>query len=252
MLVGAAAVGTAAAMFVPRADAPTPAMRAAAPRFSLRQYAPVIMPMLGIGWFWMIGAISLANLPNFVHDHLRGGDSELSIVQGTFAIGAGLGSVLAGILGGRMRAPLKLAALGVAGTVLGSVLIYLVGNTAGGITAMLVFALIGTAAANSCFAVPLMAAVQSRAPEAVRAQMMGVANTLNGLGATIGAALVPVIRGTGLSAAAVFLVAAGAQALLLAVMWWRRRALLANAQVKIDGELALGPLAQQRAAEPGP
>lgn len=247
ILIGAALMGTIAAMFVPQAAAPTQQMRLAAPKFSLEQYAPVLMPMLGIGWFWMIGAISLANLPNFVHDHLGGGDTQISIVQGLFAVGAGVGSVVAGIVGAKLAAPLKLAAYGVAGTVIGSVLIFVFGQTAGGIGVGLGIAMIGTAAANSCFAVPLMAAVQARAPTAVRAQMMGVANTVNGLGATIGAALVPALRAPGISAAGIFLVTALAQAALLAFIYSRRAALLRNAARPVAGDVAFGPLTVQSA-----
>ncbi|MGV6819018.1 MAG: MFS transporter [Parvularcula sp.] len=240
MLVGAAALGACLAMFTPQADAPgLDRIRWNIPRVAVQQFNDVrqmrgvLYPIIGIGWFWMIGAAVLANIPNYVPEVLGGNDTDMSLLQATFAIGAGVGSILAGIIGGRMKNTLILAGVGVLGTVIGSALIWyfslhgasFTDGLVQGRNGPLIFALILTAGMNGVFAVPLMASVQRRAPDASRAQVMGVSNMTNGALATLGAYLIVPLRQSGVDPARIFLILAVLQGALFAFMVLRYRML---------------------------
>ena len=230
-LISASSIGLLLAIFVPRlprpAKTPTTAVKGGLLRSMARHN--VIWPMLGIGWFWLVGAVVLANLPNYNTEVLAGGDPDFAILQVTFAVGAGIGCLLAGIVGGRMTHPLLLSTIGLCVTIVGSVAIWHFSGVVPGAedglfrtaNMPLLISLAITAGANGVFAVPLMAAVQRRAPEDRRARMMGVSNMTNGLFATIGALIVIPMREAGADAADVFVLTAILQVVVLALIIFR-------------------------------
>ena len=236
ILVVAAVLGTACAFLAPRAPAPGLArIDWNVPRVAARQYAhvfsmrPVFYPMLGVSWFWGLSAFNLANLPNFIRDELGRGDGAFAGIMVVIAVGSALGSIVAGTLAGRVRQPFVLAGVGVAGTILAAAATWWFARgvdpgVAGGSAALTltIAAITLAAASNSVFAVPMMAAVQGRAPEAERARVMGTLNMTNGGLATLGSFIVPPLRGAGLDAGEVFLAGAAMQTLLLAFMVKRR------------------------------
>ncbi|MEM9988706.1 MAG: MFS transporter [Pseudomonadota bacterium] len=244
LLVTAAGLGALFALGVPNAPAPgLLRLNWNIPQVAWRQIRfaqglkGIWYPMLGIAWFWAIGAAVLANLPNYVRDSLGGGDTEISLLQALFAIGAGVGSIGAGLLGTKMKDSFTLAGIGVAGTVLGTLFIWLITAqnnptetmSADGLFHLsslpLLITFILTAAANGLFVVPLMAALQARAPESDRAQIMGTSNMTNGAGATLGAFFIVPLREVGLSAMDVFLCMSGLQLALFIFMIKRRHAI---------------------------
>ena len=268
-LVGAAALGMFCAFRTPAAPSPGLAkINWNVASQSWRMYRGVwrmpgvFWPMIGMGWFWGVGAIVLANLENFVAA-IGGGaganpsdNLDFTVFQVLFAVGTGVGSVAAGVVASRMRDPMLLSGIGLAGTILCSLLIVglsvgiapepgtppvrLVENATPAIVA-LGATIVATAVANGLFAVPLITAVQSRAPEGERARVLGTQNMTNGLGATLMGLLVPPSRLIGLTPITLFAGLAALQCLVLAFMWHRRRTY---------GRAAVtGPEAQE-AAEP--
>ena len=79
------------------------------------------------------------------------------------------------------------------------------------------------------FVVPLMAALQARAPDEIRAKIMGASNMTNGGLATFGALGILLPMGLGLEPHDVFLVFAALQLALVIFMWRRRGAIRAEA-----------------------
>ncbi|WOI53669.1 MFS transporter [Parvularcula sp. LCG005] len=239
MLIGAAGLGMLSSFYMPETHAPGHRpIDWNIPKVAWKQYAHVFemkgvfYPMLGIGWFWFVASAVLANLPDYVSEVLGGNDASISAVQALFAIGAGIGSIIAGIWGGRVRDSFTLAGIGVFGTIVGCFLIWLVSLGANPDLPIfrpqsipLLILLSCTAAANGLFAVPMMAALQQRAPEDERAKVMGTSNMTNGAAATIGAALLLPLRGAGLGAEDVFLVLAVLQLCVLLFMLRRQTAI---------------------------
>ena len=265
-LVGAAALGLWCAYRTPAA--PSPGLD----RFnwnvvsqSVRMYRDVwrmpgvFWPMIGMGWFWGVGAIVLANLENFVAA-IGGGagaspsdNLDFTVFQVLFAVGTGLGSVVAGLIAARMRDPMTLSGLGLAGTIACSLTIAAislgVAPPEGTAAVRLVeaptpalYALAGTIVAtavfNGFFAVPLITAVQARAPEAERARVLGTQNMTNGAGATLMVLLVPPSRALGLTPITLFVGLAALQCGVLAFMLHRR---MTHARSVLTGEAVRTP-----------
>jgi 1-acyl-sn-glycerol-3-phosphate acyltransferase len=62
----------------------------------------VFQSVLGISWFWFLGSVYLAQLPNFTKLTLGGGEHVVTLLLTLFAIGIGVGSLLCERLSGRM------------------------------------------------------------------------------------------------------------------------------------------------------
>jgi len=62
----------------------------------------VFQSVLGISWFWFLGSVYLAQLPNFTKLTLGGGEHVVTLLLMLFAIGIGVGSLLCERLSGRM------------------------------------------------------------------------------------------------------------------------------------------------------
>ena len=59
-----------------------------------REVKSVWMCVLGISWFWFLGAAYTTQLKVYVDDYLLGTDGLYAVLLGTFSIGIGLGSFL--------------------------------------------------------------------------------------------------------------------------------------------------------------
>lgn len=54
----------------------------------------VFQSVLGISWFWFLGSVYVAQLPNFTKLSLGGGEHVITLLLALFAIGIGVGSLL--------------------------------------------------------------------------------------------------------------------------------------------------------------
>ena len=70
-------------------------------KFSYQNFT-VFQSVLGISWFWFLGSVYLAQLPNFTKLTLGGGEHVVTLLLTLFAIGIGIGSLLCERLSGRM------------------------------------------------------------------------------------------------------------------------------------------------------
>jgi 1-acyl-sn-glycerol-3-phosphate acyltransferase len=59
-----------------------------------RRERSVFLAILGISWFWLLGAAYLTQLPNFTKSVLAGGESVVTLLLTLFSIGVGVGSLL--------------------------------------------------------------------------------------------------------------------------------------------------------------
>ncbi len=108
-----------------------PATRPAAPRLRVqwniaaltweilceaRRKRKVWLAVLGISWFWLVGAALLSQFPNFAKEYLQAGNQVVTLFLTLNSIGVGLGSLLVSrILQGRISAVLvPWSALGMA------------------------------------------------------------------------------------------------------------------------------------------
>lgn len=151
--------------------------------------------ILGISWFWLVGATFLAQFPNFAKDVLHADNQVVTLFLTMFSIGIGLGSLLvARLLRGEISA--QLVPYGALGMALFSLDLYFASRTAAASDGSLVNAagflahlanwrligdLLGIAVAGGLFIVPLYAILQARSDVGHRSQMVAANNILNAL-----------------------------------------------------------------------
>ncbi len=173
----------------------------------------VWLSLLGLSWFWVVGATVVAELQIAVKDVL-GGDADVrTLLLAFFSVGVGLGSALCSrLLKGEVTArPVPFAALGLAlfcgdfslaighahglGTI-GAVL----GSLAGW---RMLADLLLLAACGGVYSVPLYAVLQDRSVPAERARMVAANNVVNALAIVAGSAAVAVLALAGVGPAGV-------------------------------------------------
>ncbi len=155
--------------------------------------------ILGVSWFWMVGAILTNELPLVVRDALRADSPVQSLLLGAFSVGIGAGSLGCGrLLRGRPRT--SLVGWSLAGIAFFcacfSITVALARADGAGIVGVLtsadgllmLAALLGIAACGGCFSVPLFALMQSRSPRDHHARVIAASNIVNALFIVIGSA----------------------------------------------------------------
>ena len=198
LLIGLGAVGCVSTYFLPKAPPAAPATHSpwrprtlwlsAVDAVGTIHRIPVLWrSVLGVSWFWCLGAVLLSFLPNYVKEVLHQDPTGVAHFLLYFAIGVGVGSFLGIVLnGGRIRATyVPLAGLAMsaflflwmaadvhAGPHLG---FYLTAVTAG----------IGIA--GGVYSVPLYALMQHRSPEESRGRVISANNIMNAVFMVAGA-----------------------------------------------------------------
>ena len=236
LLLVCAGFGFAASLRVPMAPAPTPNLRLSwnlvtATAGILRhawERRDVRLSILGASWFWLVGAVSLSQLPSFAKMTLGADSNVVVLFLAAFSIGVGVGSTLCGrLMHGEVSARyVPLAALGMtvfsfdlgiaaraavpAQTGLIGVVDFL--SQLGGLR---IFGdLLGLAVSGGFFVVPLYAIIQNRSEEASRARIIAANNVVNALFMAGAAAVTAGLIATGLDTPALFLILGIANALV--------------------------------------
>ena len=222
-------IGLAAAWFLPSVPAADPTLRLSLNLLSdttnvLRHAAairPIWLSLLGLSWFWTIGATLLTEFPVVARDTLHANSSVLTLLLSVFAIGVGIGSMqCARLLHGEVSARLvPFAALGIslfcwdfasaanaAGAVGGFAT---AGATLQAVTGWrMMFDLFLLAACGGAYSVPLYAIIQDKAAPSERARMVAANNIMNALFMVAGAGAAAGLAAAGLRAPAVLHIAA--------------------------------------------
>jgi acyl-[acyl-carrier-protein]-phospholipid O-acyltransferase / long-chain-fatty-acid--[acyl-carrier-protein] ligase len=206
---------------------------------------PIWLSILGLSWFWTIGATLMTEFPIIARDTMRANGTVLTLLLSVFAVGVGIGSIgCASLLKGKVTARfVPIAAVGI------SVFCWDFASAAiaaRGITsaeeALASFAgirlladLLLLAVCGGLFSVPLYAITQRVAAPDERSRMVAANNILNALFMVLGAAVAAGLAACGLEAPAVLRVAATAN--LLAAVW-----IFAALRHGVMGRLAASPL----------
>ena len=219
-----AVLGWLASTAVPAAPAPEPALvldrnplRATFACLGEVRGAAGLMPaMLGVSWFWFVGATFLQLLPAYARDTLGGGPAVVTLLLAAFSIGIGLGALISGRLahggsGSRLVLP---AALGLA---LFPLLLWLLPaplpavGSAGLVTVLttpgnwpLLACFAALAVSGGLYVVPLYVLVQRLSDERRRARAIAALNVLNAAFMVGSALLTIVLLNAGVPVAGVF------------------------------------------------
>ncbi|MBI2306963.1 MAG: MFS transporter [Rhodocyclales bacterium] len=224
-----AALGYLTSRGIPTAPAPVPSLKVNPNPLTetwrnigfARENRTVFLSILGISWFWLYGALFLAQFPAFAKNVLGGGESAVTLLLATFTVGIGVGSLLCERLSAR-HVELGLVPFGSIGlTAFGLDLAFAAmsmapGATTAGLGELLAQARVWRILADlvllgvfgGFFIVPLYALVQLRSAPEQRARIIAANNILNALFMVVGALGAAALLGAGLSIPALFAVAA--------------------------------------------
>jgi acyl-[acyl-carrier-protein]-phospholipid O-acyltransferase/long-chain-fatty-acid--[acyl-carrier-protein] ligase len=157
----------------------------------------LLLPILATSWFWLFGLIVVSGLPVFAKDVLFANEQVVTMMLALFAIGVGLGSILAEkLLHGEMSARfVPIAAVFMASFAidlhLSSANILATQDLASIGTFLsrpgswrIVFDLVGVAMAGGLFTVPLYAILQHESEPSHRARVIAANNIINALAMT--------------------------------------------------------------------
>lgn len=187
--------------------------------------------ILGISWFWTMGATLMTEFPVVARDTLRADGTVLTMLLTVFAVGVGVGSIgCARLLRGAVSSRLvPWAALGIsvfcadfalaAWSGAGSGLTSAAGIVAAPAGWRMLLDLFGLAVCGGAFSVPLYAIIQHRLSETARSRMIGANNVMNALFMVLGAGAAAGLAALGLDAPAVLLVAAGVNLVVTGWIW---------------------------------
>ena len=227
--------GIASALFIPTARSDAPDLRVG---WNLgrettqlvsaaRGNRPVWLCLLGISWFWVVGATLLAELPTLVRDDIGADAHVVTLMLTFFSVGVGAGSLLcARILKGEVTARhVPFAAIGL------SVFIWDFAHSIGHVHGLpdvqavlsslagwrMLIDLLLLSACGGLYSVPLYAIIQEQSAPAERARMIAANNVVNALAMAAAAAVTALLALVGVTPVTILLVTAVAN---FAVALW--------------------------------
>jgi acyl-[acyl-carrier-protein]-phospholipid O-acyltransferase/long-chain-fatty-acid--[acyl-carrier-protein] ligase len=235
-----ALAGLATALAIPAAPASAPGLRigwnlvgeTASLLRTARTNRPVWLCLLGLSWFWTVGATLLTELPTLVRDDLGANAPVVTLLLAFFSVGVGLGSIAcAGLLKGQVSARfVPFAGIGL------SVFIWDFGHAvthAQGLTTIeavlthpagwrMLADLLLLAACGGLYSVPLYAIIQEKSEPTIRARMIAANNVVNAIAMAAAAGVTALLAIAGIAPVTVLLLTA---VLNLAVAGWIMRLL---------------------------
>lgn len=159
----------------------------------------VLRPLLGVAWFWMLGATVITVLPLFTRAVLGADPSVVALFQFLFTVGAALGALACGALS-RNGEGLIFVLVGAAGLVVfpldlvfytqdyarGAGLVSAAGFIENPDNWRIIADLTMSAMSAGLFVVPMYAMAQGRAEPERRGRLLAASGILNGLSASLG------------------------------------------------------------------
>jgi acyl-[acyl-carrier-protein]-phospholipid O-acyltransferase/long-chain-fatty-acid--[acyl-carrier-protein] ligase len=191
--------------------------------------------ILGISWFWLIGATYLSQFPTYVRAYLGSEEAVVTLFLTVFSVGVGAGSLLGNrILKGRISA--RIVPWGALGLALFSIDLWAASPPAGNPTDLaslgvflgvpahwrILVDLLAIAASGGIFILPLYALLQTAGDEHRRARAIGANNVVNAAAMVLSALAVVGLIAAGVGVPGLFLLT-GILTLAVAASFWRLR-----------------------------
>jgi len=225
-VIALALLGWLSSLGVPRARAAEPALRVDRgpwpSMFSGMAYARetpgVFAAILGVSWFWFLGATFLQLLPAYGRDTLNGNPDVIIMLLTCFTVGVGLGALMCARLSGE-KINLRLVPVGAIGMTVFALgpLLFLsapqdTGGALQGIAEVLAYpgnraaiaSFIGLAVFGGVFIVPLYTYVQANSALSRRSRVIAANNIINSLLMVASALLTLGALGVGMSVPQIF------------------------------------------------
>lgn len=228
-LMGVSFIGLLASLRIPRLPPGNPTLQIDTNPFTptlqtlriVKHTRAVFLSVLGISWFWFLGAVLLSVLPVYARETLHAHEHVVTLFLCVFCVGIALGSMLTERVSGK-NLELGLVPLGSIGMTAFLLDLYVIGQPAATPVQLLdidaflalphayriLFDLFAIAMFGGFFTVPLYTLIQERAQPSERARVVAGNNILNALFMVIGSALLALLFSQGFDVHAVFLVLA--------------------------------------------
>ena len=228
VVIAVAAIGWLASCYIPATPAAQPDLEVSynfvTQTWKILSHAAgqrdVFLCILGISWFWLVGATFLAQFPTFTKDVLGATIQVLTILLTTFSVGIAIGSLLCNrLLKGQVHAtfvPLGALGISVFTVDLFFATLHPISSTTGELVAAgeflstfagwrVVVDLLLVAISGGIFIVPLYAILQLRSDEKHRARNIASNNIMNALFMVVSAGGTVLMLKMGFSIPQVFL-----------------------------------------------
>jgi len=186
----------------------------------------VFLAVLGISWFWFLGAALLSMFPVYGKDILGGNENVVTLFLAMFSIGVGFGSILCERFS-KKRLELGLVPFGTIGISLFVADLFFIGNPnlnlldigimefiSFGVHQRILLDLFGLSVFSGFFIVPLYTFIQLNSGEGERSQVIAGLNIINALFMVLSAIILTLLYSFGFSVVEIF----GFLALLNAVV----------------------------------
>ncbi len=202
-----------------------------------RAHSELFTAVMGISWFWFVGAVYTTQLTNFVKTSLHGSTGVFNLMLTLFSVGIAVGSVLCARLSrGQLR--LGLVSLGAAGlAVFGSLLAYVVRGAAfagsaenlqgaasflaQGAAYPVIGAMLAIGFFGGFFSVPLYTWLQTASSDEFRAKAIAANNIANALFMVAAALISALLLWAFDSILLLYLLVAAGNIVFLAYLGWR-------------------------------
>lgn len=229
VLFAASFAGLLASYFIPKAAAARPNLQLQPNLFAstwailadVSKNKILLYTMLGTSWFWLIGAMFMAQLPSFTKQVLQADADVFSCFMVLFSIGIASGSIAcAELLKGEITA--RLAPISLAGVSLFTFLLVAEAATFSDIyrehllsaerffsnphSVLIAFALFGSAFCAGMYVVPLKAIIQTKADPKRRSRVIAADNFINAVGMVMASVFAGLLLAIGVGITGVFLV----------------------------------------------
>ncbi len=195
LLPAISAAGVIAAFLIPRTTLADPTLSLPLMPFAgtagllqrLRGWRRAHAAAVALSWFWMGGAILLAEIPTYASGVLHQGATAGAILLAALALGIGAGSTAYGLIAGNRNAgaAIPLGFMGMGGL---TAVAALIPGTEASAVAIGGACLFGAAFCGGLLSVPLYVALQEGAPAHGRAQAVSGSNLLNAIYMALGSA----------------------------------------------------------------
>lgn len=189
--------------------------------------------IIGISWFWLVGAMFLSQLPIIAKDTLRVNESTFTMLLSLFSVGIGIGSILASAL---LKGEVTVKFAPITALLMGLMLIDFSaidywfdpkGETLIGISEFLAHAsswrvitdLVMVGMFGGLFIVPLYAVLQHRSDVRFRSQMVAANNVLNALFMVISSVAGMALLASGFSVPELFMAMSAAHMVMVAYVF---------------------------------
>jgi acyl-[acyl-carrier-protein]-phospholipid O-acyltransferase / long-chain-fatty-acid--[acyl-carrier-protein] ligase len=181
--------------------------------------------ILGISWFWMVGATYITQLPNFVRYYLYGNEQVFLLSLGLFAVGIGVGAIICSLIkptrAGRYSVVIGLAGLIVSGLIVSQYSSPPLETLRGlaelgqGADALLIISLLLLGVSGGLYIVPLYTVLQIQSQDSQRSRMVAMNNIMNALYMVVSAVVALGLFAAGLSISELFVLLASLNLLML-------------------------------------